>query len=285
MDPVNLFLPGTFLFKASAREAGAITRMAGTALAASTAAGVQEGILHQAQLSRTANESAWNIASSAIVGGLIGGAGPVVGRRIRTAYDAGKEKLYQRAKQEITDVYTDNPKALDSNGLLKENDINNMPELVRKTMKVGPLNQLLNSPFGISKYFGATMYEHNYTLNKHLDFDTEGSSIERIIKGHKQRFAKHIINYQKIFYEANGIDSGPFKFARSKLRDLNINWDDFDNGVSLVLTGGEHANPHVKRGAEYLRKHIYDPLGKEAQELGLLPGIVTGKRRCRSHPS
>ena len=59
MDPVNLFLPGTFLFKASAREAGAITRMAGTALAASTAAGVQEGILHQAQLSRTASDRDW----------------------------------------------------------------------------------------------------------------------------------------------------------------------------------------------------------------------------------
>lgn len=276
LDPVNIFIPGSFLYKSAAKEAGMIARMAGTGVAAASAAGIQEAVLQNSQLARTAEESAWNIGTSALIGGLIGGVGPVIGKQISIAKQKKLNQISETARAELTGVMLDNPKELDSNGLLKENDLANMPEFAKRLMKVGPLNQLTNSPFGTAKYVASTFFESNYTLNKHLNFDTQGQSIERNIKGRKQAFAVAIADVQSLFYKANGIERGPFKYSRAKINGLQISWDDFDAAISHVLTSEQpHPMPEVNHGAEIYRKRIYDPIKNDLVSLGLLPEDIS----------
>lgn len=274
LDPVNIFMPGSVLLKSVEREAGLLKTMAGVGVAAAAASGVQEAILHQNQLARTAQESAFNVVSSGIVGGLLGGA---ISKAVNSRA-AAKELLEvsDRAKKEINDTLIDEPKALKENGTLKDNDLANMPAPFRKLMVLGPMNQLINSPFKTSKFFSATMYENNYTLNRHLDLDTEGSSIERLIRQDKKVHEAVLVDYQNIYMKMNGVEGGVFKGTRAKMGDPVMNFDTFDEAVSHVLTSGvKHEVAHVNQAADLLRNKIFDPIKNELIRTGNLPADVS----------
>jgi len=274
LDPVNFFMPGSVLLKSVEREASLLKTMAGVGVAAAAASGVQEAVLHQNQLTRTAQESAFNVVSSGIIGGLLGGA---ISKAVNSRA-AAKElvAVSERAKKEINDDLIDEPRALKENGTLKDNDLANMPAPFRKLMVIGPMNQLINSPFKTSKFFASTMYENNYTLNRHLDLDTEGSSVERLIRQDKKVHEAVLVDYQNIYMKMNGVEGGMFKGTRAKMGDPVMNFETFDEAVSHVLTSGvQHEVGHVNQAAELLRTKIFDPIKNELIRTGNLPEDVS----------
>lgn len=273
-DPVN-YLPFGVIYK-NVKRGSALLRgvsQSGAAAAGSTAVG--EAIIQRNQLTREAQESYMNTFAAGIVGGALGGIGTGIGIHLNAARKAEIETR-QKMTAEVRDVLTDTDKELDPNGLLKDEDLARMPAIIRKSMILTPMNRLINSRFGISKYFGNRMYEHNYTLVKHTEGLTDGAAVERLIKGRMQEHAKTMIDYQNIYFEMAGIDKGPFKGTRAKLSAPEYSVEQFGNEVSLVLTTERPSpNEHVNRAARILRENIFDPLKDEAIALGLLPEDVS----------
>lgn len=325
LEPMN-WLPFGVLFKGIKTGSRVSRAMMGGALSTVGAVGAQEAILHQNQLTRTMQESLFNVAASGIVGGVLGGLGAGLHIRAKTNKIAATKaerqarsnidvedsirgfnetkgsnvsnldiepeedfasltielegtNEYQARKAmhtEVRDVLTETDKPLSDNGTLTPDDLARMPVVVQKAMQITPMNRLLNSPFKIAKWFGSATYEHNYTLVKNTDGISGGISLERSMKLDFGGVANSMVKYQDIYFKMHGVDSGVFKGTRSKLSDVNMNKDQFDDAVSLVLTTEQpHPNPHVNDAARLLRDEVFDPFKNRAIELGLLPEDVT----------
>lgn len=277
LDPVN-WVPGSALYKSIKSGSKVARAMLSTGISTAAAVGASEAVLQQNQHTRTMEQSIFNTAAAGIVGGVLGGIGTGISLRKKLAAAESKRayRVRQKAINEISDTLADADKELTPQGFLKNEDIVEMPEFVRKSMNFTPMNRLVNSPFATAKWFANSAYEHNYTLVKHTDGITGGASVERTIKQQKGSAAKAIVDYESVFYEMHGISSGPFKATRAKLSGVNMNWDQFDEAASLVLTTQQpHPNPHVNKAAQILRDEIFDPLKDQAIKFGLLPEGVS----------
>lgn len=276
LSPSN-WLIGTALFKNLKNSSGLMKTLAASSVAGVASAGLQEAVLQQSQLSREAMESTMNVFSAGILGGALGGIGYGIGRALGHS-ELEVKGMHDRAKQDINDTLLDTPKTLTDKGTLKEEDLANLPEPIRKLTKFTPMNQLLDSEFGTSKYFANTFYEHNYTLNKHLKGDTQGASVETLIKTRKQEFAVKQLDYQDIYFKMAGIDKGPFKGTRAKLNKPEISWEEFDQRTSrVVYTGAQDPLPAVNEGASFLQREFFEPLKDEMIAEGFLPKDVSVK--------
>lgn len=273
-DPVN-WLPLGALYKNATRGKSLVKSIVGSGSATALAAAGQEAILQQNQLAREAQESVMNIVTSGILGGAIGGIGAGLTIRGR-AKSAAQIKARRNAAKEFNQILTDQDKQLDANGLLTGQDLASLPSGVRKMMNITPMNRLLNSPFSSAKFFASAMYEHNYTLLKHLDEESGGASVETLIRLDKGKVASAMIDYQNIFYSMHGISKGPFKGTRAKLSDTGMTAADFDTEViKSIITDTPHPNNHVDQAAKLLRDRVFKPARDQAISLGLLPEDVT----------
>lgn len=325
LEPMN-WLPFGVIFKGIKSGSRVARAMMGASLSAAGATGVQEAILHQNQLTRSMQESLFNVAAAGIVGGALGGLGagiklkstpkiePSITPREKTGFKEvdvesdlqniaaqdresplemegeGEEIAHlkidvegvneytarQNMHNEVRDVLTETDRPLDANGLLTPDDLARMPKIVQKAMQITPMNRLINSPFSVAKWFGSTAFEHNYTLVKNTDGKTAGISLERSMKLDFGEVANTMVKYQDVFFQMHGVDSGVFRGTRTKLSDVQMNRDQFDDAVSLVLTTEQpHPNEHVNKAARLFRDEIFDKYKNEAEALGILPEDVT----------
>lgn len=298
LDPVN-WLPIGEVYKGVKAGASIAKSMIGVGITAAGSSAFQEAILHQNQLAREAQESINNILVSGVVGAALGGIGAGIGMRRQrsgaqefearqimleqtspeqsSSFDlVSKEafKTRQKVTEDVSKVFREEDIPLDTNGLLKSEDLDNMPKPFRKAMQITPLNRLINSNFGISKWFASQTYEHNYNLVKNTDGISTGVSIERSIIMDTRAVGKALVDYQDIYYDMHGITKGVFKGTKESLRGKRdgLNRDQFDEAVSLVLTSNEpHVIPQVNVAAKLLREKIFDPFKNEAIRLGILP--------------
>lgn len=273
-DPVN-YLPFGVIYKNIKRGSQLLRGVAQSGLTAAGSAATQEAIIQNNQLTREAQESYINVFAAGITGAALGGIGTGIGIHLNAAKRAEIEAR-NKVQQEVMDVLTDKDKELTPEGTLKADDLARMPEAIRKSMVLTPMNRLINSRFNISKYIGQQMYENNYTYIKHTQGLTDGASVERLIKGKEQELAKTFLDYQNIYFDMVGIKSGPFKGIRSKLKAPEMSYEAFGDEVSLVLTT-ERPSPreHVNLAAKLYRENIFNPLKDEAIKLGLLPEDVS----------
>lgn len=291
-DPINYLIPGSVIWKSVARI-GLLKKVAGIALANATATGIQEVVLHQNQLSRTAKESAYNVMSSAIIGGLLGTAISeavrfrAISKRIKAESqilaDVGSQTsakelvtISNRAKADLTNELMGETKELKENGTLKDHDLANIPEAVRAAMRITPMNQLLTSPFRTAKYFSGIMLQNNFILNQHIDSRTSGASVERLIIHSKKKYELAQADVFNVFLDMNGIKGGIFKGTRAEWSSKGMNWAPYNEAMWHILSSGvQHENPHVNAGAKIYRDRIFDPIKHELIDLGVLPKDVT----------
>lgn len=272
LEPLN-WLPGANVYKKFKTGSRLARSIAGTALHTAASVGAQEAILHQNQLTRTLNESLMNTAASGLVGGVLGGIGTGIGIKVRKEQVA-TYKARQRMHKEISSVLVDAEKELTNLGTLPEVDLKNMPKPIRKAMNITPMNQLLNSEFNLSRWFSASAYENNYSLTKY----TGNESIESAIKLDLGKVANVMVDYQDHFFDMHGVSAGKFKGVRSKLSQVDMNRDQFDDAVSLVLTTEQpHPVPQVNEAAKLLRNKVFDPYKDQAIAMGILPKDATVK--------
>ena len=271
-DPVN-WLPLGELYSNAKRGQSLVKAVVGSGTATAVTTALQEGILQRNELTREASESALNVAVSGVIGGAMGaiGTGVHLQGRANRLQQIKAMRARRNATQEVMDIMTDKDKELDANGLLKTEDMANMPAPIRKAMNITPMNRLINSAFGTAKFFANAMFEHNYTLMKHLDEQTDGASVETLIRLDSGKTKSIMVDYQDIYYNMAGIPKGPFRGTRAKLAEISMTYEQFNDAVwSRLSTEVDHENSHVNQAADMLRDKVFEPGRKRAIELGLL---------------
>lgn len=283
LEPTN-WIPGGVIYKEAKLGAAVGRSLMGGAISAAASTGLQEAILHQNQLTRTMQESIFNTVGAGIVGGVIsGGLSAVASRRLgQQPFNVDEIKKIQAIHEDVNAAI--NPEgnlSAAKNATMDDAGIARMPKFIAASMKLSPLNRLLNSPFKAAQWFGSAAYEHNYELVKNTDGITAGVSMERSIKMEMRANNTLQIDHMNYFYDMHGVTGKYFKATRKKMGELgteaplNINLDQFNKAVyETALTGADHAIPQVNKAANLWRGE-FDRLQKQAIDLGLLPPDVT----------
>ena len=270
VDPVN-WLPMGALYKNLKHGTTLARSIIGSGAAGLIGTSVQEAVINRNQLTREASESYANIAASGILAGAMGGLGYGL---IRGLTPAAKAILKSRdnAHAEITQTLTDQEKKLDPNGLLESEDLMNMPSFIRKSMVLTPMNRLLNSSFGISKWFANAMYQKGYRLNKHATLDSEGADVESLIRLDMGKAHVLSLEHQNHYFDMVGITGKAFRGTRAKLANVDMTLDQFNTAVwQRLSTQVDHERPQVNAAARMWEDKLIEPTFKRAVELNILP--------------
>lgn len=282
LEPTN-WLPGSTIYK-EAKAGSAIARsIMGASLSAVASTGVQEGILHQNQLTRTMQESIFNTIGAGLIGGIFGGTASAFGsKRLVRGLEAEQLRTQQRIVDDVNEAISPNESlsAAKSN-IMDGNELARMPKSVAKSMILTPMNRLFNSPFKTARWFGQASYEHSYELVKNASGVANEISLEQQIKNEMRELGKKQIDHVNYYYEMHGVTSKYFKATRKKMQELgtesplNINLDQFNRAVyEVALTGAEHEIPQINKAATMWRNE-FDRIKKQAIDEGLLPEDVT----------
>lgn len=281
VDPAS-WLPMGALYRNVKHGTSLARTIIGSGMAGVAGATAQEAVLNREQLTREATESFANIAASGILAGAMGG----IGYGLKEGFQ-GKAIFAsrQRAHKEIVDTLTEQDKKLDANDILRKEDLFNIPPIFRKAMSITPMNRLLNSSFGVSKWFANSMYQHGYRLNKDLALETDGQDIETLIRLDKGKVRSMTVEHQNIYFDMVGVGRGPFKGTRAKLANIDMSMDQFDKAVwRTISTQIDHSRPDVNKAARMWEDKLIKPTREKAIELGFLtedqwprnaPGYIT----------
>lgn len=282
LEPTN-WLPGGAIYKEAKAGAAIAKSMMGVGLSAVASTGVQEAVLHQNQLTRTMQESIFNVVSAGLVGGLLGGAASAFGsKRLAKGLSVEELKTQQRIVEDVNEAIMPNESlsAARSN-IMDGNELARMPKTVAKSMILTPMNRLFNSPFKTARWFGQASYEHSYELVKNASGVANEISLEQQIKNEMRELGKKQIDHMNYYYEMHGVTTKYFKATRKKMQELgtesplNINLDQFNRAVyEVALTGTEHEIPQINKAATMWRNE-FDRIKKQAIDEGLLPEDVT----------
>jgi hypothetical protein len=315
LDPTML-LPGRVAVGA-VKEGGAFLRGAlevGGAMAAQSTA--QEIGLHASQQTRTAGESAINVASATLLGALLGGTAVSMlargGRYEATlaALDRDRAEMAAHATGEPTKPptnITENipgapPIAPDtlppSAGVGMESTVGAAATDTRTLQPVSafgleklptdPMSRLVNSPSLAARRSAVDLAEPTGRFVENLEGipTTAGPSLDRL--------ARLAINQTKVAVGDTldrlwkdlrfaGEDAPWFARARDAIGSLDRppelpNFDQFKAQVSEALRNGDqHAIPQVQEAAQFIRKTLFDPWKERAIKAGLLPEDIAPK--------
>lgn len=269
LDPVS-WLPMGALYRNVKHSTSLARSIIGSGAAGVIGTTAQEMVINRNQLTRTAEESFANIAAGGILASALGGLGYGITRGFTPRAKALFESR-QRAHREIVDTLTGKEKSFDEYGLLKGEDLLNIPEPIRKLMMPTPMNRLLKSPFDTGKWFANSTYQKNYRLQKHLDLETDGADVETLIRLDKSKSSILAIKHQNEYFNMIGIDRGIFRGTRAKLRGVETSLDDFNLAVwKRLSTQIDDPRPHVNRAAKLWEDNLIKPTRERAIELGLL---------------
>jgi hypothetical protein len=279
LEPTN-WLPGGIIFK-DVKAASAIARsMMGGSIAMAASTGLSEAALHENQLTRTNQESLFNIVGAGLLGGVIGGGLAAYGsKKLAKGVDAFDSEAYKTREFIQNDInQAINPSGDLSSGksaLLEGNELARLPSFIQKSMKLTPMNRLLTSPFKSAQWLGSAIFEHNYLLKKNEAGIATDMALESQVKNTMRELQSKQIDHMNLFYKMHGV-SGYFKNTKTKLNELgvespiNININQFNKAVyEVALTGEQHAIPEINAAANMWRNE-FDKLKEEAVSLNLL---------------
>jgi predicted nucleic acid-binding Zn-ribbon protein len=271
VEPINLLPFGAAfkMAKGTSRLAKAIVSSGATGVTAGIA---QEGFITQNELSRTAEESSYNILANGLVGSALGGIGQ--GLTTRGRIKSIEQRQARNALQrEVKDVYMDTFQQLTPEGVLTDEAIAKLSPTVQKAMLSTPMNRMVRSEFGFSRWLSNQMYENGYTLNKNLKGEIKEQSVERKTRADYKKLDNTMIKYDNVYYESIGISPGPFKLTREKIAGAGRQTRAaFDSDVWEVLSSEVPSNDgHVNRAASLIRDEVFEPYKQRLVALGLLP--------------
>lgn len=246
-----------------------LANMVRLALVAGGTAAAQEGIAHELQETRTERESLTNIASSAILGGILGAA---IRARVPTEdFDklaTGLDEIPPRPAPiaNPTDESTAGAAAAAPATDLKGNTIVG----AAKTLAEGPIGQaapglrLLTSPSNVVRDLAQQLAETPEMLEKNLQGIPTASAIETRLR-----------TYDGAWWQAWKARGQAFRAYRDRIAatdEAPLSRPQFDEAVAFAMRRGDNsAIPEVAQAAADTRRIAFDPLKERAWHLGLLP--------------
>jgi len=228
-----------------------------------------EVALHNSQLTRTTEESVWNVATSTLLGAAIG-AGAA---RLGPEYQVSKA-VEQQARKQIMDIYTDTPPSVGAARVQElDNSLANMPEITKKAMFMSPGARLESSEFKSANLFKNQILEGSLYTEANTKGQTHGQALETMIKTRKGAPREHILEYNNAYLAEIGIEGGAFKKTRAFFTEIagnKMSAATFAQKVAKhIFMATDDTNPNVQRGVVAIRKIAEDDT-KVLRELGKL---------------
>lgn len=246
-----------------ARTAGNVIRSA--ALVGASAAGataVQEVGLHASQQTRTLEESAWSVGSSALLGGFLGGAIGLLTPAERAASEAALDQVRGIGPAKPVGAGADVVQTATRDELTVSGRAGGA--VANATSFLTPTQRLNVSPSASARQFGQQLVENTMYQRLHDEGGSLGAAAET-----NMRVA---MNGRM----ASGVEAMGQVWSDARKAGLQMSRADFDNAVGRAMRRGDTGeNEFVTRAAQAWREKVFDPFKDEAIKLGLLPENVS----------
>jgi hypothetical protein len=285
-DPINLIPVGGQIIavgRAGTRMAQGAMRL-GAAGAAGAAA--QEAILQATQETRTGAESAVNIASAALLTGILGGAVAGYAGRDLQAIAA---KVMGETEQIADDVAANVPgggrnlsaAAADARTLDTET-VAGLGGLEKAMAFSSPTLRTQTSPALATRVLAQELAEQPLQTKGNLAGIASPVAAEALIRQYQYPLAKALTQTDDLFVRyRTGKEGGMGTLARIGIGDVfgqtggKLTYGQFMEEVGKAMRRGDsHAVPEVAEAAKAMRREVFDPLKDAAVRLGLLPEDV-----------
>ncbi len=223
--------------------------------------GASEAVLQSQQLTRTFQESAFNVVLTGVGVGILGGAVKYMTR-----------KPYVPSKDVIDDInagaYDNVMRDGDAAGAMKVgSDITAEEDklvgsgikipFTEKTLvdvfSIGQISNLVNSPSRISRWVGQKMGNNPLFTKAHEKGKTHGVTVEAFTES---AMGKTVTATEK---------------AEVMQKTSGLEVDAFEKEVGIAMSNGDRAvNPKVQEAAEMYRAEVVTPIREAAERLGML---------------
>lgn len=284
LDPV--FLPFMFTPAGAASRVGQVSRMGnairmgGQGLAG---AGASELILQATQETRPVSETALNVAGSVLVGGILGAASRTLNRK-------PFEDLGALVESEFAETLPGQSvgAAAVKGTTIPEETLVSAAGLEKAGKRITPMMRLVQNSSLRARQIVQDLARDPFFRNKNADGIPNAQAVETLIAQHDARvglshealqsaFVKYRTGREGAITARLRVSAGDL-FGARRGKDAPLTWRQFRESVGRAARrGDESQNPAVAEAAKFYRKTVFDPLLKEAQELGLLPETVTPK--------
>jgi hypothetical protein len=249
-----------------------LANMGRMALVAGGTAAAQEGIAQELQETRTPAESLTNIASSAILGGILGAAiRPRVPQAEFDRLAAGLDQIPPRPGPiaNPTGESTAGAAAAQPGVDLAGNTITGPAKTLAEGWigQAAPGLRLLTSPSNEVRDLVQQLAETRETLAKNLQGIPTPTALETRLRG-----------YDGLWYQAWKARGQAFRAYRERIAgtdEVPLSRPDFNEQIAFAMRRGDNsAIPEVAQAAADTRRIVFDPLKARAIQLGLLPDQV-----------
>lgn len=270
VDPINLIPVGGTAYKTYRTGGRILDGALRTAVAGGLAATASEAILQGAQETRSAGESSMNIASVTLLSGILGAAGAKVGGH------AEMNALAQRVDEELRVPTNDGSvgaAAVPENSLDQET-LKSAFGLEKYLAFQDPVLRTLNSPSKLTRQISEQLAETALSKNKNAEGIASQISVENLMKGYDSLKYNFFKNFDQQFLAHRQATSkyttrlgDTFKRSRT---DGKLTYNEFgEEVIKAARRGDQHEIPEVAAAAKSLRRDLFDPVFKNAVDVGI----------------
>lgn len=273
LDPINFVPVGGAATKAYSVGGSILKGATTTARAGIIGATVAEAALHQTQETRTLGESAVNVAGSAFLSGILGGAVGAIGAK-------GVKDLGIRVENDLNVPAPDKTDLAEPNSVFVGGDLSAAAvrgttieeETLKKAwgteklfsgLKLNPKLRLATSPSVESRRFIQELAETPFFYEKNDLGIANPTALESIIDMQNARMGTAIEGQKKLYKQYK-------ERVRKEGGDVSSYLQFREEAGRAARRNDEHSIPEIAETARLYRKEVLDPLKEAAIKVGLL---------------
>jgi hypothetical protein len=284
IDP-TILLPAGTIYR-GARGAYSVARSAGSVgVASGLQAGVSELALQAAQETRTAGQSTAAIASSVLLGGLIGaGAAGLLSRGERQALETAldSERAATDAHLAGTSIGSAQPVGA---AAADARQLDMFKTGLEFSNRISPTRRTLASTELEGRRVMADLAETPYRFKENEEgvATTQGPAVDRMVRMEQNAVRVQVADeFDRLFAEyrfgSADVSMPRMRAQFERLTGANegkMQLTEFKQEVAKALReGDQHSIPQVAQAAQYIRNRVFEPWKERAIKAGLLPEDV-----------
>lgn len=279
LSPTNL-IPAGAIVKGAKGVKTAASAGKGAAIGVSAMA-LSESVLHDADPTRTNDESYMALGAGAVLGGLLGGAGAMLSKqefddlalRLVKDVEEGVDVQPSPALKQFEELRSVGAAEVPKLTMDDLTIVGKGAQSVAKASRMlNPFNRLITSSFLSSRESLVNMAETALKLNVHTRGGTTGTAAETMIKEF-DKYRAHGLNAMREGYKDYQVSRKQNPAAPS------LTSKEYRERLSRALRNGDLDNeiPAITESAKRVRAEVLEPMKREAIESGLLPADVSPK--------
>lgn len=285
-DPINLIPIGgeaISVGRAGARLLSGAARVGGAAAVSGVAS---ELVLQATQETRTAQESAINVAAQTLLGGVLGGAvATAVGRDLSSLTKGmmgESDQLADDMAANIPNTGGSLSAAATSSRTMDSESVARLGKIPEAMAFSAPTLRTQTSPVLPTRVLAQELAEQPLMTKGNLEGQASPIAAESLIRQWQYPLAKGLTEVDNLFVKYRlGREPQFGDVARIGISDVmpgqqaKLSRDAFMEAVGKAMRRNDESEiPEVAQAAKALRKNVFDPLKDQAVKLGLLPEDV-----------